>query len=168
MARKNDKDISLTNKEVYPSMKAVAQAKGVTIAQLKAAKNLMAPGFHQSGRIIWDLLSPYMTQHIDEINDEVLNQTSSDAQQKTWMDERIKNMQLKNRILEENMFTREDVETVLITASSQFNIKLLQWFPEFIAPKVVGKSMEEVSEIVKNELTKIIATIKDTKVVKKQ
>ena len=140
-------------KEVFGSMKQAAAIKQLSVSLLKAAKASGCPGFDKSGRVYWEQVQPWLTEHADELkaNQEeskdywVLFKLRADAQRSQLALERDKGLYL----------SKEEVAQQLLQLGSATKAIFKTKLEDELPPQLVG--LDSIS--IKEKLSKAVDEI---------
>lgn len=131
---------------VFTGMEQCSTATGISMDLLKCCK--VHPdgidglnGFHQSGRIYWDKLKPWIDEHEDELKG------SAASDYIKWraikMEGEAKLVQIELHERKKRLVNREEVHQLLKRISNAQSSLLNSKFRQELVSKMVGKSEQE-------------------------
>jgi hypothetical protein len=145
-------------KQVFGSIKACSKATGIPIGVLQTAK--LHPdsvhgvnGFHQSGRIYWEKLEPWLEQHKEEL--ETLSEESLAhwKTRKTKADALIAEIELDEA--KKKTCSKEEVRALLKKISSAQMAMLKARLTQELPPKLLGLSVTEIGVIMERTVREV-------------
>lgn len=155
--RKTTQDIALMNQEVYASMKACASIKGVTMKLLRTCKANNAPGFHQSGRVIWDNLGPWLTENLTEMTEKSLEENDIESLKRRKLSGEATKIELEVEKLRDNLLSKEDVKNFVQAIATAQSAILKERLIDELPVKLVGKEHDEIVFALNRVVTELIA-----------
>ena len=142
----------------YDTLSQCSGATNVPKEVLRLAKTRGAPGF-VGHYIDWDLAGPWILSNRDEL-DEYLS-TSIGELNKEKKREEIENLRLVNLKLKRLYLEPEDVKNFLISMAT-VQSSMLKKLPKELAPRVIGKPIGEVEQILEAAVVEIFNIFRDS------
>jgi hypothetical protein len=141
------------SKEVFASMKQAAGAKQLSVSLLKAAKASGCPGFHASGRVYWEKVAPWITEHLDE-----LSQRQEDSKD-YWVIFKLRADAKRSQLAlekEEGLYlTKEEVAQQITQLATAAKSVLKTKLEDELPPKLLGADVHTL----RDELSKTLDEI---------
>lgn len=113
--------------EMFPSIKALASAKGVAIKQLRAFKAAGADGFRSNSSINWTELSAWMTEHEDEI-ESIVEDSTREKLELQKLKEIVIGLKNKNRGKDADFISRKLVLSTVKRAVDEWSKVMTRYF----------------------------------------
>ena len=142
----------------YDTISQCSGATGIPKEILRLAKARGCPGF-VGHYIQWAKVEPYITANRDEL-DEYLS-TSIGELNKEKKREEIENLRLVNLKLKRLYLEPEDVKNFLVGMAT-VQSSLLKQLPKELAPRLTGKPIGEVEQILESAVMDIFNKFRDS------
>ena len=146
----------MRDKNIWPSMRLLSDAKKISVAALKRAKKMNAPGFIKN-TIDWSLLEPWYKEHEVEIVDSIDLEEDTDSllfykKEIAKRDVTLRDLEIKKK---KELFLDPDqviefLQNIAIAQNALFNARMKE-----LPVKLAGKSAEDIDIALKEVASEV-------------